>query len=95
MVKKVGNATFMTNATTALGFAAFMFTTSDVLQQFGVIASVNILAMFCISLLIIPAVFSWLPLRAGATCATWTAVGSPRGAPPRAHGSHRRKRSTS
>ena len=61
MVKKVGNATFMTNATTALGFAAFMFTTSDVLQQFGVIASVNILAMFCISLIIIPAVFSWLP----------------------------------
>ena len=40
MVRKVGNATFMTNATTALGFAAFMFTTSDVLQQFGVIASV-------------------------------------------------------
>ena len=61
MVKKVGNATFMTNATTALGFAAFIFTTSDVLQQFGVIASVNILAMFCISLLIIPAIFSWLP----------------------------------
>ena len=61
MVRKVGNATFMTNATTALGFAAFMFTTSDVLKQFGVIASVNILAMFCISLLIIPAVFSWLP----------------------------------
>ena len=61
MVRKVGNATFMTNATTALGFAAFMFTTSDVLQQFGVIASVNILAMFCISLLIIPALFSWLP----------------------------------
>ena len=60
MVRKVGNATFMTNATTALGFAAFMFTTSDVLQQFGVIASVNILAMFCISLPIIP-VFSWLP----------------------------------
>ena len=51
MVKKVGNATFMTNATTALGFAAFMFTTSDVLQQFGVIASINILAMFCICLL--------------------------------------------
>lgn len=61
MVRKVGNATFMTNATTALGFAAFMFTTSDVLQQFGVIASLNILAMFFISLLIIPAVFSWLP----------------------------------
>ena len=61
MVKKVGNATFMTNATTSLGFAAFMFTTSDVLRQFGVIASVNILSMFVISLLIIPTVFSWLP----------------------------------
>ena len=61
MVKKVGNATFMTNATTSLGFAAFMFTTSDVLREFGVIASLNILSMFCISLLIIPSVFSWLP----------------------------------
>ena len=76
MVRKVGNATFMTNATTALGFAAFISTTSDVLQQFGVIASVNILAMFCISLRSSPPCSVGSRLRAGATCATSTGAGS-------------------
>jgi hypothetical protein len=61
VVQKVGNATFMTNTTTALGFAAFIFTDSDILKQFGVVASINIMAVFVISILIIPAVFSWLP----------------------------------
>lgn len=61
MVQKVGNATFMTNTTTALGFATFMFTHSDILIHFGVIASLNILAMFVISLVTIPTVFSYLP----------------------------------
>lgn len=61
VVHKVGNATFMTNATTALGFATFIFTHSDILKQFGVIASLNIMAMFLISLITIPTVFSFLP----------------------------------
>jgi predicted RND superfamily exporter protein len=61
VIQKVGNATFMTNATTAMGFATFMFTHSDILIHFGVIASLNIMAMFVISLLIIPTVFSYLP----------------------------------
>lgn len=61
VIEKVGNATFMTNATTALGFATFMFTHSDILIQFGVVASLNIIAMFMISLITIPTVFSYLP----------------------------------
>lgn len=61
VVQKVGNATFMTNATTAMGFATFIFTHSDILIQFGVIASLNIMAMFVISLITIPTVFSFLP----------------------------------
>ncbi|MCH2199065.1 MAG: MMPL family transporter [Flavobacteriales bacterium] len=61
VVHKVGNATFMTNATTALGFATFIFTHSDILQHFGVVASLNIMAMFIISLITIPTVFSYLP----------------------------------
>lgn len=65
VIQKVGNATFMTNTTTALGFAAFIFTDSDVLQQFGVVASINIMAVFVISILVIPAVFSWLPAPKG------------------------------
>lgn len=65
VIQKVGNATFMTNTTTALGFAAFIFTDSDILKQFGVVASINIMAVFLISILIIPAVFSWLPAPKG------------------------------
>lgn len=61
VIHKVGNATFMTNATTALGFATFIFTHSDILKHFGVIASINIMAMFMISLITIPTVFSFLP----------------------------------
>lgn len=61
VIHKVGNATFLTNATTAMGFATFIFTHSDILKQFGVIASINILAVFVVSLLTIPTVFSYLP----------------------------------
>lgn len=61
VIQKVGNATFMTNATTAMGFATFMFTHSDLLKNFGVVASINILAVFLISLVVIPTVYSFLP----------------------------------
>jgi len=61
VIVKVGNATFLTNATTALGFATFIFTHSDILKHFGVVASLNILAIFVISLVTIPTVFSFLP----------------------------------
>ena len=61
VIVKVGNATFLTNATTALGFATFIFTHSDILKHFGVVASLNIMAIFVISLITIPTVFSFLP----------------------------------
>lgn len=60
-IAKIGNATFLTNVTTALGFATFIFTESDILRQFGVVASLNILGIFLLSLFIIPIVFSYLP----------------------------------
>jgi predicted RND superfamily exporter protein len=61
VIQKVGNATFMTNATTAMGFATFIFTQSDMLKQFGVVASISIMALFLLSIVIIPSVFSFLP----------------------------------
>jgi len=59
MIQKIGNITLLTNLTTASGFAAFMLTNSETLQEFGVIASLNILAIFLLSLLIIPIYFSF------------------------------------
>ncbi|MFB6257425.1 MAG: RND family transporter [Flavobacteriales bacterium] len=61
IIHRIGNATFLTNTTTALGFATFIFTESSVLQEFGIIASINILGIFVFSLLIIPIVYSFLP----------------------------------
>ena len=61
MITKVGDATLLTNITTALGFATFIFTQSELLKQFGTIASINILAVFVISISIIPTLLSLLP----------------------------------
>lgn len=60
IIQKIGNATFLTNTTTSLGFAAFVFTRSTKMQEFGVVASINIIAIFFISLCLIPIIFSFL-----------------------------------
>lgn len=62
VITKVGNATLMTNVTTASGFATFIFTKSQLLKEFGTIASINILAIFVLALLIIPIIYSFMPL---------------------------------
>jgi len=62
VISKVGNATLMTNVTTAAGFATFIFTKSQLLREFGTIASINILAIFVLALLLIPIIYSFLPL---------------------------------
>ncbi len=61
VIQKIGNATFMTNMTTAMGFATFMLTYSSVLKQFGLVAAVNIMVVFVLSLLLIPILFSFQP----------------------------------
>jgi predicted RND superfamily exporter protein len=60
VVQKAGAAAFMINATTAVGFATFIFTSSDLLKQFGVIATINSMAVFFLSLLIFPIAYSFL-----------------------------------
>lgn len=62
VITKVGNATLMTNLTTAAGFATFMITDSELLTEFGTIASLNIVMLFVLCLLVIPIVYSFLPL---------------------------------
>ncbi|MCY1721120.1 MMPL family transporter [Prolixibacteraceae bacterium Z1-6] len=60
VIIKIGNATFLTNLTTASGFATFVIVKSDILRQFGIIASLNILGLFFLSLLLIPIIFSFI-----------------------------------
>lgn len=62
VISKIGNATLLTNVTTASGFATFIFTKSQLLREFGIIASINIMAIFVLALLIIPIIYSFLPL---------------------------------
>ena len=61
VITKVGNATLMTNVTTASGFATFILTESTLLKEFGVVASLSILAIFILCLLIIPIIYTFLP----------------------------------
>lgn len=60
VIQKTGMAAFMINATTAVGFAAFIFTSSDLLVHFGVIASLNTMASFVISIIVFPIISSFL-----------------------------------
>ena len=61
VITKIGNATLMTNVTTASGFATFIITESKLLKEFGVVASLSIIAIFILCILIIPIIYTFLP----------------------------------
>ena len=60
VVQRVGNATFLTNLTTATGFAAFIVTGNRILVEFGLIASINIMIVFVLSIFLIPIFYSYI-----------------------------------
>lgn len=59
VIRRIGAATLITNTTTALGFAALILTDSIILQEFGIIAALNIMMVFVISIIIIPIFYSF------------------------------------
>jgi len=61
VTQKIGLVTLITNATTAVGFGVLMFTSITVLKEFGIVASINIMATFVVSIILMPSVFSYLP----------------------------------
>lgn len=61
VITKIGNATLMTNMTTASGFATFILTESSLLKEFGIVASLSIISIFILSILIIPIIYTFLP----------------------------------
>lgn len=65
VIRKIGMATLITNFTTAVGFLVLVSTDIIILKEFGVVAGINVLATFIVSIILIPAVFYWLPEPTG------------------------------
>jgi predicted RND superfamily exporter protein len=62
MVGKMGVVTLFCNLAAAIGFAVFALTKSAILKEFGLVAGINIMALFFISLILLPAALSYLPV---------------------------------
>ena len=62
VVRKMGLAMFLTNLTVAIGFLTLLATDITILREFGIVAGLNILALFFVCLVMIPSVLYWLPV---------------------------------
>lgn len=60
-IEKVAISLLLANVTTAIGFAVFCSTDSQMLFEFGLISSISVLLTYLISLMLVPIVFSFLP----------------------------------
>ncbi len=60
VIIRIGNASLMTNLTTACGFSTFILTDSKLLKEFGIIASLNIIGIYLISITTIPILYSFM-----------------------------------
>ena len=61
MISKMGIVTLFCNIAAAIGFGVFALTKSAILKEFGVVAGINIMMLFIISIILIPAALSYLP----------------------------------
>jgi len=61
MVSKMGIVTLFCNITAAIGFAVFALTKSAILKEFGIVAGINIMVIFFISMILLPSALSYLP----------------------------------
>jgi len=61
VISKIGLVNLVNNTTTAIGFIVFTFTHIAILYEFGVVAGINIFVTFFISMILVPALFSYLP----------------------------------
>lgn len=61
VIRKVGLATLITNLTTAIGFLVLLTTDIVILREFGIVAGINVMATFIVSIILLPGVFMWMP----------------------------------
>lgn len=62
VITTVGVSLFLANVTTAIGFGVLVFTKSSFLTEFGVVAALNVMLTYIITLIFIPIILSFLPL---------------------------------
>ncbi|MBL7926135.1 MAG: MMPL family transporter [Bacteroidia bacterium] len=62
MITTIGVSLFLANITTSIGFGVLYFTNSSFLTEFGVIAAVNVMLTYIITLIFIPIILSYLPV---------------------------------
>lgn len=60
-IETIGVLLFLANITTAIGFGVLYFTNSSMLVEFGVVAAINVMATYAITLILIPIILSYLP----------------------------------
>ena len=62
VISKIGVSTLMTNLTTAVGFATFMITGNELLYEFGLVTSINVITVYLLTLLIVPIMYSFMSM---------------------------------
>ncbi len=60
VISKIGVSTLMTNLTTAIGFATFMITGNELLFEFGLVTSINVIIVYLLTLVVVPIVYSFM-----------------------------------
>ena len=60
VVQRIGFASLMTNAATALGFAAFIVIPNQLLREFGIITALNIMLEYLLCIVLLPIIFSFI-----------------------------------
>jgi predicted RND superfamily exporter protein len=60
MIESMGPTLFLANVTTAIGFAVLYFTSSELLVEFGIVASINVMLTYLITLVLVPIILSFL-----------------------------------
>jgi len=60
VVQRIGFASLMTNAATALGFAAFILIPNQMLREFGIVTALNIMLEYVLCILLLPIIFSFI-----------------------------------
>ncbi|MBI3518654.1 MAG: MMPL family transporter [Bacteroidetes bacterium] len=60
-IETIGVTLFLANITTAIGFGVLYFTKSLMLVEFGVVASISVMATYFITLILVPIILNVLP----------------------------------
>ncbi len=60
VVQRIGFASLMVNTATAIGFAAFIIVSNQMLHEFGIITSISIMMEYLLCITVLPIIFSYL-----------------------------------